>query len=145
MLRYVLVIIALLLSTATETFAKECKAVFEPTATSGLVTRMTLYKFTDHYELQFLTPSQLPLLDMIAEIDGAAQKVFLAGGLDDELFMITDEENGIAVSSKTLDALAKGKELEVKGRGSDGKAESAVFALKDFGAKLKKMPRGCGK
>ena len=145
MLIYILVIIALLLSTATETFAKECSAVFKPKITSGLVTRMTLHKFADHYELQFLTPSQLPLLDITAAIDGAAQKVFLAGGLDDELFTITDEENGIAVSRKTLDALAKGKELEVKGRGSDDKAESAVFALKDFGAKLKKMPKGCGK
>ena len=60
---------------------------------------------------KFLTPAQLPLLDMTAEIDGVKQAVFLAGGLDDELFMITDDENGIGVSQKMLDSLAKGKEL----------------------------------
>ena len=143
MLRYVFIIIALLFSTATGAFAKECKAVFKPSATTGLVTRMTLYKFVDHFELQFLTPTQLPLLDMTAAIDGVAQKVFLAGGLDDELFVVTDEESGVGVSKKTLEALAKGKELVIEGRGSDEKAESAAFALKGFGAKLKKMPKGC--
>lgn len=60
---------------------------------------------------KFLTPAQLPLLDMTAEIDGVTQRVFLAGGLDDELFMITYDENGIGVSQKMLDALAKGEEL----------------------------------
>ena len=143
MLRYVFIIIALLFSTATGAFAKECKAVFKPTATTGLVTRMTLYKFADHYELQFLTPAQLPLMDMTVEIDGTVQKVFLAGGLDDELFIVTDEENGVGVSKKTLEVLAKGKKLEVKGRGSDNKAESAAFALEDFGAKLMKLPKVC--
>ena len=142
-MRFILVFLTLMISTMTGAFAKECSVAFKPATTTGLVARMTLYKFSDHYELQFLTPAQLPLLDMTAEIDGVKQAVYLAGGLDDELFMITDDENGIGVSQKMLDALAKGKELDVKGRNGDGKPESAVFALKGFGAAVKRL-KGCG-
>jgi hypothetical protein len=143
MLKCLTIAIVIFLANITSAAARECAAVFNPTATTGLVTRMTLYKFADHYELQFLTPSQLPLLDMTAELDGVPQKVFQSGGLDDELFMITDDENGIAASQAMLAALAKAGKLEVRGRNANGKAETAVFALKGFGAATKKMPKGC--
>ena len=136
--------IALFFVILTGASAKECASKFEPEATTGLITRMTLYKFADHYELQFLTPSQLPLIDMIVEIDGVKQPLFLAGGLDDELFSVTDDESGIAVGETTLGALAVGAVLVVKGHGAEGKAEEAKFALKGFGAATKKMGKGCG-
>ena len=143
MLKILSIAISIFLLGLTGAFAKDCSAVFRPLSTTGLITRMTLYRFTDHYELQFLTPSQLPLLDMTAALDGASQAVFLSGGLDDDLFMITDDENGVAISQKTLDAWAKGRTLEIKGRDAAAKTETAVFSLKGLGMALTKMPKTC--
>jgi hypothetical protein len=143
MLRLIFILVAIFFSATSGAFAKDCKAEFKPTNTTGLVTRMTLYKFADHYELQFLTPAQLPLLDMVVEVDGGKQSMFLAGGLDDELFIATDDENGVGVTKRTLEALGAGKEIKVSGRNAEGKAESAEFKLKGFMAAVKKMGKGC--
>jgi hypothetical protein len=143
MLKIISIAISIFLLGLTGALAKDCSAVFKPLSTTGLVTRMTLYRFTDHYELQFLTPSQLPLLDMTTALDGTKQPVFLSGGLDDDLFMVTDDENGVAISQKTLDAWAKGRTLEIKGHDANDKAESAVFALNGLGMALAKMPKRC--
>lgn len=144
MLRFAVFLVAIFVSIATQVVARECKAEFKPATTTGLVTRMTLNRFADHYELQFLTPAQLPLLDLVVEIDGNKQLMFLAGGLDDELFVATDEENGVGVTKRTLDALGAGEVIAVSGKNADGKAERAEFPLTGFKAALKKMGKGCG-
>jgi hypothetical protein len=143
MLRFIVILATIFFSVMTVAFAKDCKVEFKPTHTTGLMTRMTLYKFTDHYELQFLTPAQLPLLDMVVEIDGVKQPMFLAGGLDDELFIATDDENGVGLTKRTLEALGAGKEIRVSGRDAEGKAESAEFKLTGLKPAVKKMGKDC--
>ena len=142
-LKLVLVAIAILFVAVTGANARECAAAFKPQATTGLITNMTLYRFVDHFELQFSTPSHLPLLDMTLEIDNTKMPMFLFGGLDDELFVVTDDENSMGISEKTLNAMAKGKTLEIRGRSGNDQNESAVFELKGFGAAVKKIGKEC--
>ena len=108
---------------------------------------MTLYRFVDHFELQFATPSQLPSLDITLEIDDTNLPAFLFGGLDDALFVVTDDENGMGISEKTLNAMAKGKMLEIKGaerRRREGKR--CVWVERVWGGReedWKRVPLSC--
>jgi hypothetical protein len=126
----------------TPAFAKECSAVFVPTETTGLVTRMSLFNFGDHWELQFDTPSQLPLLDIKMGLDGVEKKIFISGGLDDLLFNVSSTGKSLDVSKQLLRAIAKSKELTIQGR-SLGKPENALFNLENIAEEVKRLTAGC--
>jgi hypothetical protein len=141
MIRPAIVAIAIALPAAPAA-AEECAASFKPASTTGAMTAMTIYNFGEHWELQIDTPKQGALADVVVSIDGAAQPVFISGGLDDLLFVISTEESALQLSKAFRDAFAKGSKLTIAAR-DGGKPEMAAFPLKGSGAAVKRLDHGC--
>jgi hypothetical protein len=123
--------------------AAECGARFKAALPDNGVPAMSIFNFGEHWELQFDTPSQQFPENVRLAIDGAAQPVFVSGGLDDLLFVVSSEEAALNLSEEFLASFGAGSELTVSGT-LGGKAFQTSFALKGSAAAVKRLRGGCG-